>query len=237
MVGLMIGCVVLAVLPLLLILGSLIIRGAGSLSVAFFTRPPVPAGETGGGVVHAIVGTLMIVGAASLIGIPLGIGAGIFAAEWPASLLARVTRFVADVLNGTPSIVVGVFAWAVYVVWGKPYAERYGAVSFTGLSLVFGTVLYLPVGLAESRAAHLAALSPVGWAAVAYLVVITSVVSYVIFYWAVARTEASRVAIWSNLQPVLTAGLAWIFYGERLTVPFLAGGAMVIAGVVLTERG
>ena len=140
-------------------------------------------------------------------------------------------------LVGDLLILAAVVAWAVYAVWGKPYAERYGAVVFTGLSLGFGTLLYLPLGLATSQLDDFARLSTSGWSAVAYLVVVTSVVCYVIFYWAMARAEASRVAIWSNLQPVLTALLAWGFYGERLTAPFLAGGAMVLAGVVLTERG
>ena len=140
-------------------------------------------------------------------------------------------------LVGDLLILAAVVAWAVYAVWGKPYAERYGPLSFSGLSLVFGSLLYLPVGLAESRFAHFAALSRTGWMVLAYLVVVSSVVSYVIFYWALARAEASRVAIWSNLQPVLTAVLAWFVYGERLSVPFVAGGAMVLAGVVLTERG
>ena len=111
MVGLLVLAAVLAVLPLLLILGTLIVKGAGSINLGFFTRMPVPAGETGGGVAHAIVGTLMIVGTACLIGLPIGIGAGIFAAEWPVSRIGVATRFIADVLNGTPSIVVGVFAW------------------------------------------------------------------------------------------------------------------------------
>jgi phosphate transport system permease protein len=111
MVGVLVLCALLAVLPLLLILSTVIIRGAGSINLAFFTKLPVPAGESGGGVAHAIVGTIMMVGAACLIGLPIGIGAGIFVAEWPASRLGKVTRFIADVLNGTPSIVVGVFAW------------------------------------------------------------------------------------------------------------------------------
>jgi phosphate transport system permease protein len=111
MVGLLVAAAVLAVLPLLLILGTLIVKGAGSINFGFFTRMPVPPGETGGGVAHAIVGTLMIVVTACLIGLPIGIGAGIFAAEWPASRIGVATRFIADVLNGTPSIVVGVFAW------------------------------------------------------------------------------------------------------------------------------
>ena len=127
MVGLMLGAVVLAVLPLLLILASLILRGAGSLSPEFFTRMPVPAGEAGGGVLHAIVGTFVIVGLASLMGIPVGIAAGIYCAEYPSSRLTWVTRFVADVLNGTPSIVVGVFAWAWIVAQQKHFSALAGS--------------------------------------------------------------------------------------------------------------
>ncbi len=112
MVGLMIGAVVVALLPLFFILLNLVLKGAGSLSLDFFTRMPAPAGETGGGVAHALVGTLLIVGMASLIGLPIGSGPGIYCAEYPTSRLTWVTRFVADVMNGTPSIVVGVFAWA-----------------------------------------------------------------------------------------------------------------------------
>lgn len=115
MVGLMVGAVVVAVLPLLLILGSLLFRGASALSLDFFTNTPVPAGEAGGGVKHAIVGTLIIIGMASLVGVPLGIAAGMYCVEFRGSRLAQVTRFVADVMNGTPSIVVGVFAWTVVV--------------------------------------------------------------------------------------------------------------------------
>ncbi len=129
MVGLMGLAVVLAVLPLLLILGTLIAKGAGSLNLAFFTNVPVPAGETGGGVLHAIVGTLLIVGVACLIGLPLGIGAGIYCAEFPASRLTFATRFVADVLNGTPSIVVGVFAWTWIVASQKHFSAFAGSVA------------------------------------------------------------------------------------------------------------
>ncbi len=129
MVGLMGLAVVLAVLPLLLILGTLVAKGASSLNLAFFTKMPVPAGETGGGVMHAIVGTLMIVGTACLIGLPLGIGGGIYCAEYPGSKLATVTRFVSDVLNGTPSIVVGVFAWTWIVATQKHFSAFAGSVA------------------------------------------------------------------------------------------------------------
>ena len=135
MVGLMIVAVVVAVLPLFFILGSLIIKGAGSLSINFFTRMPVPAGETGGGVLHAIVGTLLIVGMASLIGIPLGVGAGLYCAEYPGTRLSLTTRFVADVLNGTPSIVVGMFAYTVVVAPQHHYSALAGSVALAILMI------------------------------------------------------------------------------------------------------
>jgi phosphate transport system permease protein len=129
MTGAVLACVVVAVLPLALILGTLVLKGASSLSPEFFTRTPVPAGETGGGVVHAIVGTLLMVGTASLIGVPLGIAAGVYAAEYPGSRLTWVVRFTADVLNGTPSIVIGVFAWTWVVASQKHFSAFAGAVA------------------------------------------------------------------------------------------------------------
>ncbi len=135
MVGLMLGAVILAVLPLVLILATLVVKGAGSLNWNFFVRMPVPAGETGGGVAHAIVGTLIIVGTASLIGLPLGIAAGIYCAEYPGSRLAWTTRFLADVMNGTPSIVVGVFAWTWIVATQKHFSALAGSVALAMLMI------------------------------------------------------------------------------------------------------
>ena len=113
--GLMTGLVALlcgvAVLALLLILGNLVLKGASSLDWAFFTKNPVPAGQSGGGVANAIVGTAIIVGLGALFGLPVGIGTGLYLAEYGSGRLGWLVRFLADVLNGTPSIVVGVFAW------------------------------------------------------------------------------------------------------------------------------
>jgi len=111
MTGLVAFLSFLAVLALVLILGDLIARGASSLDWSFFTKNPVPAGESGGGVANAIVGTGIIVGLAALIGLPIGIGTGLYLAEYGSGRLGWIVRFVADVLNGTPSIVVGIFAW------------------------------------------------------------------------------------------------------------------------------
>lgn len=135
MVALMIAAVIVAVLPLAFILAMLIIKGASSLNLAFFTRMPAPAGEVGGGVAHAIVGTLIIVGTAALMGLPVGIGAGIYCAEYRSSRLAWITRFVADVLNGTPSIVIGVFAWAMIVARQKHFSAFAGSAALAMLMI------------------------------------------------------------------------------------------------------
>lgn len=101
----------LAVLPLLLIFGDLIHKGATSIDWNFFVKSPVPMGENGGGVANAIVGTGIIVALSCLAGVPIGVGAGMFLAEFGNGRLGWFVRFVADVMNGTPSIVVGIFAW------------------------------------------------------------------------------------------------------------------------------
>jgi drug/metabolite transporter (DMT)-like permease len=139
-------------------------------------------------------------------------------------------------LVGDLLVLLAVISWAIYAVWGKPYAMRYGVITTTGVTIVSGSLLYLPFGLLFSRVASFRALSPSGWGSVAYLVVLTSVVSYLLYYWALAREDASRVAIWSNTQPVLTALLAWAVYGDPLTPSFVAGGLLVIVGVLMTQQ-
>ncbi|HEU5358363.1 MAG TPA: phosphate ABC transporter permease PstA [Gemmatimonadales bacterium] len=129
MIGLLAAAVVLALLPLGFILAHLVAKGASSLDWNFFTKLPAPAGESGGGVYHAIVGTLIIVGIAAAIGLPFGIGAGVYCTEYPSHRLASVTRFVADVMNGTPSIVVGVFAWTWIVARQKHFSGLAGSVA------------------------------------------------------------------------------------------------------------
>ncbi|HJP60213.1 MAG TPA: phosphate ABC transporter permease PstA [Gemmatimonadaceae bacterium] len=115
MIGLTYLAAALATLPLLLILLHLIEKGASSLSVDFFTHMPRPVGEAGGGMANAIVGTLVLIATASVIGLPIGIGAGLYLAEKRITRLAHTVRFLSDVLNGLPSIVVGIFAWEFLV--------------------------------------------------------------------------------------------------------------------------
>jgi phosphate transport system permease protein len=115
MIGLTYLAAILATLPLLLILGHLLKKGAASLSLSFFTHMPQPVGEAGGGMANAIVGTLILISIACAIGLPIGIGAGIYLSEKRSRPLAQSVRFLSDVLNGLPSIVMGIFAWTLLV--------------------------------------------------------------------------------------------------------------------------
>ncbi|MGA8939435.1 MAG: phosphate ABC transporter permease PstA [Acidobacteriaceae bacterium] len=116
--------------PLVAILGYLLFKGASSLNLAFFTRPPVPVGETGGGMANAIVGSGVILALASALGIPLGIGAGVYLAEYArGTWLGTAVRFTADVLNGVPSIVMGIAAYALIVVNQRHFSGLAGGVA------------------------------------------------------------------------------------------------------------
>ncbi len=106
---------VLATLPLLFILFHLLQKGASTLTPDFFTNMPRPVGEAGGGMSNAIVGTLILIVIACGIGLPVGIGAGLYLAEKRTGALAMAVRFLSDVLNGLPSIVLGIFAWQFLV--------------------------------------------------------------------------------------------------------------------------
>jgi len=115
MLGLCMTAAFLAIGVLALILGYVLFNGISYINFDFFTQLPRPAGESGGGVSNAIVGSLLTVGIAAAMGIPLGIGAGVFVAEMAGPRLGAVIRFTADVLTGVPSIVVGivVYSWVV----------------------------------------------------------------------------------------------------------------------------
>jgi len=120
---------VLVLAPLIAIFAYLVYRGAGALSISFLTQAPKPVGETGGGIGNAIVGSALILAIASAIGIPLGVGAGIYLAEYGRGRLATVVRFVADVLNGVPSIVMGIAVYTLVVLRQRHFSAFAGGVA------------------------------------------------------------------------------------------------------------
>ncbi len=119
-------CAVLVLLPLFSILTDLLREGFTSLNWDFFTRLPKPVGETGGGMANAIVGTLILLGLALMVGVPVGLGTGIYLSEYAHSRFAFAIRFITDVMNGVPSIVYGIFAYTLFVVPMKGFSAYSG---------------------------------------------------------------------------------------------------------------
>ena len=128
--GLAILATLIVVAPLVAIFVYLIYKGASSLNLAFFTQIPKPVGETGGGMANAILGSGILLGVASSIGVPIGIGGGIYLAEFGrGTRLANAVRFTADVLNGVPSIVMGLAAYALIVSHQKHFSAFSGGIA------------------------------------------------------------------------------------------------------------
>lgn len=135
MAGVTFLCAVAVLVPLFLILFFLARTGLGALDLDFFTRLPGAAGEPGGGMANAMAGTLVLVGLAALLGIPVGVLGGTFLAEYPTSRLAGAVRLMADVMNGTPSIVMGLFAYTILVLPLGRFSALAGGVAL-GIMLI-----------------------------------------------------------------------------------------------------
>jgi phosphate transport system permease protein len=159
MIGLMYVAAAVAILPLLLIVIHLIRLGGSSVNVAFFTQMQRSPGELGGGMANAIVGTLILIGIASAVGLPVGIGAGLYLAEKRTTVLATTVRFLADVLNGLPSIVMGIFAWELMVKPVKHFSALAGGVALGAMMIPMVTrtteemVRLVPISLREAALA------------------------------------------------------------------------------------
>lgn len=151
--------VILALLPLALILFYVIKQGFSALNWAFLTQTPKPVGEAGGGMANAIVGTLILIGIAALFAVPLGCLCGVHLAEYPRTRFSSIVRFAADVLNGVPSIVIGIFAYGILVYPVKRFSAIAGGVAL-GLLMIPVVVrtteellLLVPPGLREGALA------------------------------------------------------------------------------------
>ena len=132
MTGLTAACAVFAIGLLLIILGYIAVRGIASLNLQFLIDTPKPVGE-GGGIGNAIVGSLLMTTAAALLGLPLGIAAGVYLAEFGKNWFGRVVRFVADTMIGVPSIIIGIFVFTVFVL---PMGRQSGLAGSLALAII-----------------------------------------------------------------------------------------------------
>jgi drug/metabolite transporter (DMT)-like permease len=114
---------------------------------------------------------------------------------------------------------------------------KYGAVHVTAIALIAGTVFFAPIGLYNLGSFHPAAITARGWWSLLYIAIGTSVICYTIWFWGLGRLEATKVAVFNNLQPIITSVLSFWLMGEELGARLIVGGVLVIFGVILTERG
>jgi phosphate transport system permease protein len=173
MLGLTGLCTLLTVSILFLILGYLVWNGGRALDWAFFTQLPKPPGEEGGGMANAIVGSAKLIFLASAIGIPIGFLAGVYLAEFGGRTFPYIIRYICDLLNGVPSIVIGIFAWTIIVVPMKHFSAWAGgfALSLMLIPIAARSTEQFLRGVPQSMREGSFALGASKWRTVASVVV------------------------------------------------------------------
>lgn len=152
-------------------------------------------------------------------------------------LFDRTAAVSGETLFGDTLLFLAVVTWAVFTILSKKALTRYTPLELTGTALTLGAVLFLPVGGFALAVQDWTTVTPTGIGSVLYLSLLTSVVAYLVWAWALRILEAGKVAVVSNLQPVIAVILGWLFLGEPVTAHFIAGTGLVISGVFLTQRG
>jgi drug/metabolite transporter (DMT)-like permease len=137
--------------------------------------------------------------------------------------------------TGNILIFIAVMAWSLFTMLGRPLVLKYGAVYVTALNMIIGTIIYIPIGLLTSNVSAISAISSISWIEVAYLALISSVLNYVLWYLALVKLEATRVAVFQNLQPIMTTVMALYLGRAVLTGQFVGGGLLALAGVLIVE--
>ncbi|MFC2155416.1 DMT family transporter [Acidobacteriota bacterium] len=140
-----------------------------------------------------------------------------------------------EYLWGDLVVLIAVLAWVYYTVWGKPLVMKYGALRVTAYCLTSGAVLYAPFGLYCAFSFDYRAVAPAAWLSVIYMALGLSVAAYVLWYWLLKHFEASRLAVFQNIQPVFASAAAIFFLGEPLDNTLIFGGLIVLTGVIITE--
>ena len=139
--------------------------------------------------------------------------------------------------KGNILIFIAVIAWSLFTLLGKPLVPKYGALRVTALHMLFGTIIFLPFGLTTFNISDVAAITSPLWLEIIYLGLIASCVNYALWYYALGKLETSKVAIFQNLQPILTTIIALIIGTVILSPALIGGGLLALAGVLLVEKG
>lgn len=139
--------------------------------------------------------------------------------------------------NGDILALLASFSWALYTLIGKQLVLKYGAIFTTGIAMIFGLILYLPIFYLHPVEYFFADISAKNWWQIFYIGAITSGVGYTLWYYALQKLEASKVAVFNNIQPVLTTILAYFVLDNVINANFVVAGLLIITGVVITQRG
>lgn len=145
--------------------------------------------------------------------------------------------FTSRTFTGNILVLIASFAWALYTVIGRDFSRKYGAIHSTSMAVFTGFLYYLVLFSFLPATVQFEQINTTSWLQIAYLGLITSVAGYAIWYYGLTKTEASKVAIFNNMQAIFTTILAMIFLGHELTVYFVIGGVMIITGVIMTQKG
>ena len=145
-------------------------------------------------------------------------------------------QFNYEILKGDLIIMAAVVAWAYYSVWGKPLVEKYGAFRMTAYALGSGAIAYFPFGLYKILRADLSGIDTFGWVSILYIALITSVFGYSVWYWLLKYMEAGRASVLTNIQPIVAGFFGLYILSEPLTLPFIIGGVIILAGVTITQK-
>ncbi|MBI2619038.1 MAG: DMT family transporter [Ignavibacteriales bacterium] len=151
-------------------------------------------------------------------------------------IFERGLDFSSEFTYGNIMIIVAVAAWGLFTIHGKQMVLKYGAVQTTSIAMTIGMMLFFPFGLYATSGFSFHSLSVLHWAGIVYLGLGTSVFGYMLWYYALGRIEAGKVAVFSNGQPIFATVLALVFLDYRITGAFVVGGIMTLGGVLLTQK-
>ena len=152
-------------------------------------------------------------------------------------LLDKQVAFSQNTYLGDFLIFMGVVVWGIYTLLIKNMVTRYSPIYLTGISLILGAILFLPIAIPFLASMDLAKITWRGIGALLYLSLLTSVFAYFIWSWGLKQFDASKTAIVSNLQPIVAALLGWFVLGEPISITFVIGAIAVFIGILFTHRG
>ena len=140
-----------------------------------------------------------------------------------------------EYLFGDFIILIAVIAWAYYTIFGKKLVQKYGAIRITAYALASGSMFYFPFGLYAALKFDYSQPPLEAWWAVVYMAIGTSLIAYVLWYWVLKYMDASRIAVFHNLQPFIAVSVAYVWLGEPLGAAFIVGAVVAIIGVIIAE--